>query len=235
MFRFFQDTRNRLLKEHRISKYLLYAVGEILLVVIGILIALQVNNWQTQRDNKELEQNLLVGIKEDLEQDRRQIENRFRPSNRDFINNIRLFDSLRRVDNHLLQIRYVDSVFHRCIRQRNTFFPVSGTYKSVINNGLSDVIRNKDLFKKIQNLYESVYVSIIKSGDRADDLSDRIRYELRNLSALPEEERLAYYNNPTSRNDVEIWYLHMENFADNLNGIDDNLIVLIDLIEEELE
>ena len=43
MLRFFRTLRQRLLPENRISKYLLYAVGEILPVVIGILIALQVN------------------------------------------------------------------------------------------------------------------------------------------------------------------------------------------------
>ena len=45
MLRFFRQIRHRLLTDNIFSKYLLYAVGEILLVVVGILIALQVNNW----------------------------------------------------------------------------------------------------------------------------------------------------------------------------------------------
>ena len=49
MLRFLRTLRHRMLAENRVSKYLLYAVGEILLVVIGILIALQVNNWNTAR------------------------------------------------------------------------------------------------------------------------------------------------------------------------------------------
>ncbi|MFC2148575.1 hypothetical protein ACFLR9_08420 [Bacteroidota bacterium] len=49
MLRFFRQIRKRLLTDNKFSKYLLYAVGEILLVVIGILIALQVNNWNEQR------------------------------------------------------------------------------------------------------------------------------------------------------------------------------------------
>ncbi|WP_445383656.1 hypothetical protein [Robiginitalea sp. IMCC43444] len=49
MIRFFRSLRQRLLTENKISKYLLYAIGEILLVVIGILIALQINNWNEER------------------------------------------------------------------------------------------------------------------------------------------------------------------------------------------
>ena len=44
MFRFFRQIRNQMLNDNRISKYLLYAIGEIVLVVVGILIALQINN-----------------------------------------------------------------------------------------------------------------------------------------------------------------------------------------------
>lgn len=45
MLRYLRHLRQRLLTENKFSKYLLYAIGEILLVVIGILIALQVDNW----------------------------------------------------------------------------------------------------------------------------------------------------------------------------------------------
>jgi len=45
MIKFFRHMRQRLLAESKFSKYILYAIGEIVLVVIGILIALQINNW----------------------------------------------------------------------------------------------------------------------------------------------------------------------------------------------
>ena len=48
MIKFFRKIRQRLLTENKFSKYLLYAFGEILLVVIGILIALQINNWNEE-------------------------------------------------------------------------------------------------------------------------------------------------------------------------------------------
>ena len=49
MIRFFRSLRQKFIEEDKVRKYIIYAVGEILLVVIGILIALQVNNWNEQR------------------------------------------------------------------------------------------------------------------------------------------------------------------------------------------
>ncbi len=59
MFRFFRQIRQRLLIDNKFSKYLLYAVGEILLVVIGILIALQVDSWNEDRKEKEFANKVL--------------------------------------------------------------------------------------------------------------------------------------------------------------------------------
>lgn len=55
MIKFFRKIRQRLINENRISKYLLYAIGEIILVVIGILIALQINNWNENRKSAKQE------------------------------------------------------------------------------------------------------------------------------------------------------------------------------------
>ena len=56
MIKFFRRIRQRLLSENKFSKYLLYAIGEIVLVVIGILIALQINNWNEDKKNNRLEE-----------------------------------------------------------------------------------------------------------------------------------------------------------------------------------
>lgn len=56
-------------QQNNFSKYLLYAVGEIVLVVIGILLALQINNWNEERKESKAINNVLIEIKEDLLQD----------------------------------------------------------------------------------------------------------------------------------------------------------------------
>lgn len=52
MLRFFRHIRKKLMEQHKVRSYILYAIGEIALVMIGILLALQVNNWNEQRKAK---------------------------------------------------------------------------------------------------------------------------------------------------------------------------------------
>ena len=66
MIKFFRKIRQKLLSENKISKYLLYAVGEIVLVVIGILIALQINNSNEARKLRNQELHYLENLKTDL-------------------------------------------------------------------------------------------------------------------------------------------------------------------------
>lgn len=69
MIHFFRKIRQRVLSENQTSKYLLYALGEILLVVVGILIALQINNWNTQRSDRLTVKNYLNKIAQDVRSD----------------------------------------------------------------------------------------------------------------------------------------------------------------------
>ena len=69
MFKFFRNIRQSLLMKDKITKYYKYAFGEIVLVVIGILIALSINNWNEARKNR-IEQLILINnIIEDLRLD----------------------------------------------------------------------------------------------------------------------------------------------------------------------
>ena len=70
MIRFFRRIRQNLLNHQKFSKYLLYAVGEILLVVIGILIALQVDNWNEARKLREEERVVANEIYLELKENR---------------------------------------------------------------------------------------------------------------------------------------------------------------------
>jgi hypothetical protein len=65
MSRVFRNTRAKLLGETKISGYLLYALGEVILVVIGILFALQINNWNEARNIRALNRILLLQLQEE--------------------------------------------------------------------------------------------------------------------------------------------------------------------------
>lgn len=69
MIKFFRHIRQRMIKENRVSKYILYAIGEIVLVVIGILLALQINNWNEDRKNSSRLQGYTKSLIEDLVND----------------------------------------------------------------------------------------------------------------------------------------------------------------------
>ncbi len=69
MINFFRKIRRQLLVEKHFSKYILYALGEILLVVVGILVALQINGWKEQQNQKQLQRVYLNRMVNDLDHD----------------------------------------------------------------------------------------------------------------------------------------------------------------------
>lgn len=69
MFRFFRHIRLDLLEKNKTGRYLKYAIGEVILVVIGILIALQINNWNENRKLQIAQNTLLVNFYENLAAD----------------------------------------------------------------------------------------------------------------------------------------------------------------------
>ena len=91
MLRFFSKIRYKLAAENKIAKYLRYAIGEILLVVIGIIIALQVSNWNTERVLRHKEVVYLKSLKKSLEQD---LENEIIPAIEYHEKGLMCFDTL---------------------------------------------------------------------------------------------------------------------------------------------
>ena len=78
MFRFFRKVRQRLIVNKNARRYLLYALGEILLVVIGIVIALQIDNWNEWRQEREEEQVVLRQLRDDYRANLQQLEQKIR-------------------------------------------------------------------------------------------------------------------------------------------------------------
>ena len=73
MINFFRKIRHKLADKNQFLRYSRYAIGEIVLVVIGILIALQINSWNEIRKSKKIEKNVLSSLAQDLQKDNLQI------------------------------------------------------------------------------------------------------------------------------------------------------------------
>lgn len=74
MIKFFRTIRQKLLSENKFSKYLIYAIGEIILVVIGILIALSLNNWNDKRKNDNIKHLLINDLILELQSSKKSLK-----------------------------------------------------------------------------------------------------------------------------------------------------------------
>ena len=74
MLKFFRKIRQQLLLENSFSKYLLYAAGEILLVVIGILLALHINNWNEAKKDRKVENQALINLKLEFDENHKRLQ-----------------------------------------------------------------------------------------------------------------------------------------------------------------
>ena len=74
MIKFFRKIRLNLMEQNKTRKYFKYAIGEIILVVIGILIALQINNWNENRKAEYEEQKILKQLKNEYQKNLNQLD-----------------------------------------------------------------------------------------------------------------------------------------------------------------
>lgn len=149
MISFFRKIRQTLLQQNKLSKYLIYALGEIVLVVIGIMIAVAINNSNEEKKLKQLEIKYLTEIKNNLSSDIADI---------DF--NINFNASRLRSNQVVLQYlnkdaQVIDSLdFHLSNLQFSTRTLVNSSgYENLKSKGL-EIISNDALRIKITTLYE---------------------------------------------------------------------------------
>ena len=132
MFKFFRNIRQSLLMKDKITKYYKYAFGEIVLVVIGILIALSINNWNEARKNR-IEQLILINnIIEDLRLDSIHINK----SLSEVGNQKRLVDDL--ISKSLDKKKQLNYEFIGLLRFSSDFRPISQRNHSVSVSNLDD-------------------------------------------------------------------------------------------------
>ncbi|MGB8705415.1 MAG: DUF6090 family protein [Gillisia sp.] len=148
MPRIFKNIRHRLAAESKVKNYMLYALGEIILVVIGILMALQINNWNEERKTIKEEQQLLVSISEEFKANL-VILNQAKQMNDNII--ARASGVGEYTGPHLdnFDEKKLSALMVGAFKYEARFIPNQGTINEIINSGKLSVLSNNDLRKAI--------------------------------------------------------------------------------------
>ena len=136
------------------GKYFKYAIGEIILVVIGILIALQINNWNNRRIDVSRETSYIKSLKRDLNNQLQAIDIQisFEASVADYCQlALKPYNEANR-----LKIDSTFAVALGSITTRRTFLNPNPTYTELISSGNIELIKNKEFKDKLLNYYQEL-------------------------------------------------------------------------------
>ncbi|WP_339754791.1 DUF6090 family protein [uncultured Winogradskyella sp.] len=156
MIKIFRHIRKSMIKENKTTKYLLYAIGEIILVVIGILIALSINNANEGRKARKQEVKYLKNLQADLLLEFKNIDS------------IIAFRSNKaKASAHLLDFKELETVSHFLTFEEaiyqvffwQTFIPTNNTYKELLGSGNLNYITNDSIKNHLLEL-DKKYVFI---------------------------------------------------------------------------
>jgi uncharacterized membrane protein YgaE (UPF0421/DUF939 family) len=166
MIKFFRKIRQKLLSENKFSKYLIYAFGEIILVVIGILIALSINNWNEARKDMQKEQLFLHKLSSNLSEDIASLKNILRSDSL-------LILDLSNLSQEILTVKHTRELTFKN-NSRYKYFKFSANtslYDNMIATGQIGLFRNDTIFEALTNYYK-----------RATEMNNGIDESLKNYS-----------------------------------------------------
>jgi len=166
MIKFFRRIRQQLLTEKQARKYLLYALGEILLVVIGILLALQINNWNEERKQREVEVKYFYNLKNDLLADDERLNMMIDLSK----GKVKAAQSIKRkTDRDSIGTLYDFSTDMQALIFVDEFRPNENTYNEMKSSGNFSTIQNDELKLKLMTL-KKTYTEI-------EAFQEHVRYD----------------------------------------------------------
>ena len=155
MIPFFRKIRWRLAADNQFFKYSRYAIGEIVLVVIGILIALQVNNWNEERKNRAKKLTFLKSLIEDLKKDTTQLNYQINSLN----------ERIKYSDEFILKMEKsdanVDTITNLWFTRRNylpiDFYPNKSTVESLYSTGNIELFDSEEI-SRLTAFYNSMEI-----------------------------------------------------------------------------
>ena len=157
MIKFFRKIRQNLLMENKTGKYFKYAVGEIVLVVIGIFIALQLNNWNETRKIKNIEQVLLSDLKIEIKTSISDLQYVIDSHTENLAAATLLTEFMYDREKGRNTDRAIWGKAFKDMDYNMTYDPKLGILKSIITSGKIDYISNKELRYKLSSLNDLIF------------------------------------------------------------------------------
>jgi len=194
MIKFFRKIRQTLLMENKTVKYFKYAIGEIILVVIGILIALQINIWNESRKQRQKEIVNLLELKKGLEND---LITEFIPGIQKYTAIEKASENLKRYykTNETISNDSLIKYYRTSLQGEWNFIFNIATFENLKSTGI-DIISNDSLRSKISSLYSGDYPEIIARGDRV------LRYYENQFRPVL-DDNINHYDSILSTNDLD--------------------------------
>lgn len=155
MLKFFRQIRQRLLTENKFSKYLVYASGEILLVMIGILLALQVNNWNSNQIEKGLAKEYISRLSTELESEithYKNIQHAFRTKEKRLKRIIKIWQSNPLIISDSLQ--YINDFTYA--GDISLWYNEPVTWTQLVQSGEIRVIKDQAILDELHLYYNTV-------------------------------------------------------------------------------
>ncbi|MFH4967310.1 DUF6090 family protein [Gaetbulibacter sp. M240] len=246
MIKFFRKIRQKMLTENKFNKYLLYAIGEIILVVIGILIALQINNWNEQRKVNTKEYLILNEFLNSINKDLKAYENGIIPRierKKSGLDSLQRYVFHKKTINDLL---FLDFYSYLSIDTRLRFD--NGPFEALKSTGL-DVIRNDSLRKAINNAYSSRLPNSTYFSDRLNERNEskisKFQYKFLKLKRVYHNDGREHMHFDLKVEDILnnqdfLWAFDLERqkyeeYEKRLKSIKTTLLELKTMIEKEIE
>ncbi|SIO01630.1 DUF6090 family protein [Algoriphagus halophilus] len=167
MLKFFRVIRKQLIEQNKARTYILYAIGETFLVVIGILIALQVNNWNEERKDRKREIDYLYRILSEIERDSASLHSSINLTSYKVEQGKRLL-SLNKLDSNLPDsAQFIWDIF--LIGRGGSYSPYIPAYQELVSTGEVNVIYNKtiiELLEKYLNRTNGLESFVYREGEQ---------------------------------------------------------------------
>lgn len=140
-----------MLTENKMGRYLKYAIGEIILVMIGILLALQVNTWNTNRELKKEEAKILKSLHQEFSKNL----DKFNIIYNSHLKRKKTIEYVMSAETQKLSADSLVTLMNR-INANWTYDPFQGIYNSVIGSGKIELISNDSLKTKLATIQDLI-------------------------------------------------------------------------------